>query len=327
MSERVVSGMRPTGQLHLGHYHGVIANWLELQQNYECYFFVADWHSLTTEYEKPDLVKQYSFEMVCDWLAAGLDPEKAVIFIQSQVPQHAELHLLLSMLTPLSWLTRVPSYKEIREQLAHKDLSTYGFLGYPLLQSADVLIYQGNHVPVGQDQVAHLELTREIARRFNHLYGETFVEPKAMLTEASKLLGLDGRKMSKSYQNALSLAESWESVSKRVMGMMTDPARKRRTDAGDPALCPVFDYHKLYTSQEKREEITQACRSASIGCVDCKKIFLAPLAEFYQKHQENRQKLIDNPTKVYEVLEKGALKAKLVAQKNLELVYQKLGMR
>lgn len=323
---RVVSGMRPTGKLHLGHYHGVLKNWIEMQNQYECFFFVADWHSLTTEYANSKNVKESSRDILIDWLAAGIDPSKATIFIQSQVPEHAELHLLLSMITPISWLERVPSYKELKNELKDRDLSTYGFLGYPLLQTADVAIYQANLVPVGQDQLAHLELSREIIRRFNHLYGETLVEPKSMLTASPKLLGTDGRKMSKSYHNSIYLSEPLASVEKKVLAMMTDPARKRRTDPGNPEICPVFDYHKIYTSQEKQVEIDQQCRSAEIGCVDCKRIFLGKLIPFLKEHQEKRKQFEENPKLIDEIVSSGVQKARRVASENLKSVYEKIGI-
>ncbi len=324
--KRVVSGMRPTGKLHLGHYHGVLENWLKLQNDYECFFFVADWHSLTTEYANPSVIRESSRDILIDWLAAGLDPEKTALFIQSRVPEHAELHLLLSMITPISWLERVPSYKELKNELSDKDLSTYGFLGYPLLQTADVAIYQANVVPVGQDQLAHLELSREVLRRFNHLYGETFVQPQSLLTHAPKLLGTDGRKMSKSYGNAISLSEDLAVVEKKVLTMMTDPARKRRTDPGNPEICPVFDYHKIYTSPEEVAKIDQDCRSAAIGCIDCKKIFLKGLIPFLKEHQERRKKFEQAPKLVDEIVEAGVAKARKVAQTNLALVYERMGL-
>lgn len=324
MQKRVVSGMRPTGYLHLGHYLGVLKNWITLQSQYECYFFVADWHSLTTEYAQPEKIKDFTRQMVLDWLACGIDPEKATIFIQSQIPEHAELHLLLSMMTPISWLERVPSYKELRNELQEKDLSTYGFLGYPLLQTADVVIYQANKVPVGQDQLAHIELSREVARRFNHLYGETFVEPEALLTEVPKLLGTDGRKMSKSYNNSIFLAEDLEAVQKKVLAMMTDPARVRKTDPGNPEICPVYDYHKIYTSEPKLSELAQGCRSAAIGCIQCKKVFLETLIPFLKEHQERRKSFESQPKKVEEILAAGQEKARKVAAQNLQLVKEKM---
>lgn len=324
--KRVVSGMRPTGKLHLGHYLGVLKNWVKLQEDYECFFFVADWHSLTTEYENPAKVKDSTREILIDWLAAGIDPEKSTIFVQSRVPEHAELHLLLSMITPISWLERVPSYKELKNELKDRDLSTYGFLGYPLLQTADVAIYNGNIVPVGQDQLAHLELSREVVRRFNHLYGETLVEPQSLLTESPKLLGTDGRKMSKSYNNSIYLSEDLKDVEKKVLGMVTDPARKRRTDPGNPEICPVFDYHKVFSTPEEIATVDSGCRSAAIGCIDCKKIFLSHLIPFLKEHQEKRKKFEDNPKILDEIVAAGQQEAREQAQKTLSLVYEKMGI-
>lgn len=324
--QRVVSGMRPTGKLHLGHYLGVLKNWLKLQQDHECFFFVADWHSLTTEYENPAKVRESTRDIVIDWLAAGIDPEKSTIFVQSRVPEHAELHLLLSMITPISWLERVPSYKELKTELKDRDLSTYGFLGYPLLQTADVAIYDGNLVPVGQDQLAHIELSREIVRRFNHLYGETLVEPKSLLTESPKLLGTDGRKMSKSYNNSIYLSEDLKELEKKVLGMVTDPARKRRTDPGNPEICPVFDYHKLFSTPEEIQKVDQGCRSAAIGCIDCKRIFLSHLIPFLKEHQERRKKFEENPKILDEILDAGQARAREQAQKILSRVYERMGI-
>ncbi len=325
--KRVVSGMRPTGKLHLGHYHGVLENWIQLQNQYECFFFVADWHSLTTEYANPKIIQESVREILIDWLAAGIDPKRATVFVQSRIPEHAELHLLLSMITPISWLERVPSYKELKKELLDKDLSTYGFLGYPLLQTADVAIYQANLVPVGQDQLAHLELSREILRRFNHLYGETFVEPQSMLTPTPKLPGIDGRKMSKSYDNAISLSENIADVEKKVLRMMTDPARKRRQDVGNPEVCPVYDLHRIYTQDPKSiEEIFTGCQTAAIGCIDCKKILLSSLIPFLKNHQERRKPFEDNPKILDEIIEVGTLKARKVAQETLRVVYERMGL-
>jgi len=318
--------MRPTGKLHLGHYLGVLKNWVKLQKDYECFFFIADWHSLTTEYANPALVKDSIREILIDWLAAGIDPHQATLFIQSKVPEHAELHLLLSMITPISWLERVPSYKELKNELKDRDLSTYGFLGYPLLQTADVAIYQANFVPVGQDQVAHLELSREVVRRFNHLYGDTLLEPQSMLTESPKILGTDGRKMSKSYGNSIYLSEDLKEVEKKVLSMMTDPARKRRSDPGNPDICPVFDYHKVFSSEEERQKIDPGCRTAAIGCIDCKKIFLSHLIPFLKEHQEKRKNFESKPKLLDEIIEAGVLKARKHASQTLSLVYEKMGI-
>lgn len=326
----IVSGMRPTGMLHLGHYHGVIENWVKLQQDQSfknLYIFVADWHSLTTEYENTDKIREYILENVIDWLAYGVDPSKAVIFVQSQVPEHAELHLLLSMITPVAWLERVPSYKDLQKELTNKDLSTYGFLGYPLLQTADVAIYGGSHVPVGQDQVAHIELSREICRRFNHIFkSEVLVEPQSLLTEIPKLLGTDGRKMSKSYNNSIYLSETEEQVSKKIMPMMTDPARVKRTDAGDPDKCPVYDYHRIYSEQASLDEISSGCRSAGIGCVDCKKVLLKNMKQTLEPHQERRIKIAADRDYVRDVLRDGGKRARDVAKQNLERINQVVGI-
>ncbi|MBL7686376.1 MAG: tryptophan--tRNA ligase [Deltaproteobacteria bacterium] len=321
--KRVVSGMRPTGRLHLGHFHGVLENWIQLQENYECFFFVADWHSLTTEYANTQVIKDSVREILIDWLAAGVDPQKSTLFVQSRVPEHAELHLLLSMITPISWLERVPSYKELKNELKDRDLSTYGFLGYPLLQTADVAIYQANQVPVGQDQLAHLELSREVLRRFNYLYGDTFVEPQSMLTASPKLLGTDGRKMSKSYGNSIYLSDPIAETEKKVMAMMTDPARKKRQDAGNPDICPVFDYQKIY-NPEKIQSIAQDCRTAAIGCVDDKKMFLSKLIPFLEQHQAKRKQYEQNPALLDQILEEGTARARKIAQETLKLVYERM---
>jgi tryptophanyl-tRNA synthetase len=322
----VVSGMRPTGKLHLGHYFGVLKNWIQLQDEYQCYFFVADWHALTTEYADPKQIKEWSRDMVLDWMAVGLDPEKCTLFLQSQVPEHAELQVLLGMITPISWLERVPSYKELKQELKDKDLSTYGFLGYPLLQTADVAIYDANLVPVGQDQVAHLELSREIVRRFNHLYGETLVEPQPILTEAPKLPGIDGRKMSKSYNNAIFLTEPMESVQKKISNCITDPNRLRRSDPGNPDICTIFAYHQLFTPPEKVSEINIQCRSAQIGCVEDKKIALESVQKFLKPIAEKRKALQGEVGLVEKILKEGAVTARQVAQKKLEKVYRAMGL-
>jgi tryptophanyl-tRNA synthetase len=271
--KRVLSGMRSTGKLHLGNYVGALDNWVRMQDQYECYFFVADWHALTTDYADTSKLKQNSVDVLLDWLAAGLDPERCVMFIQSHVPSHAELHLLLSMITPLGWLERVPTYKEQKENIKEKDLGTYGFLGYPVLQSADIMIYKADFVPVGEDQVAHVELTREIARRFNLFYGQkhpVFPEPQALLTPAAKLPGTDGRKMSKSYGNTIMLTDPEPVVRQKLKTMVTDPARVRRTDPGNPDVCPVGDLHKIFSDRDTVAKVDEGCRSAGIGCIECK---------------------------------------------------------
>lgn len=308
-NKRIVSGMRPTGKLHLGHFHGVLSNWLKLQQEFECFFFAADWHSLTTEYANTDGIRDSIREMVLDWLAFGIDPEKSTIFVQSQVPQHAELNLILSMITPVSWLERNPTYKEMQENLTAKDLSTFGFLGYPVLMASDIIVYKAARVPVGQDQIPHLEITREIARRFNYLYGEVFPEPAALLTETPKVLGLDGRKMSKSYGNAIFLSDNAEVTRKKVMSMVTDVQRPLRTDPGEPDRCVAFTLHSLYVADEKRAEIVASCRGAQIGCVDCKKILAQSVVDTLSPFRAKREELAATPSLVEDVLAAGAHKA------------------
>jgi tryptophanyl-tRNA synthetase len=289
---RVLSGMRPTGKLQLGNYIGALANWVKLQDDYECYFFIADWHALTTDYEDTSLVAENTIEVLLDYLGAGLDPERSVLFLQSRVLQHAELFLLLGMITPLGWLERVPSYKEQQEKLAHKDLSNYGFLGYPLMQAADILIYQAQFVPVGQDQVAHVELTREVARRFNNFYKldgkEVLPEPRELLTPSPKLPGTDGRKMSKSYGNAILMTDAEPVVRKKLKTMVTDPARVRRTDPGDPDKCPVGDLHKVFSSSETLMKVYEGCRTAGIGCIECKSWAADALVQILTPIQERR---------------------------------------
>lgn len=388
--------MRPTGALHIGHYHGALKNWVRLQAEYPCFFFVADWHALTTHYESPEIIEQSTYEMLVDWLAAGLDPNQATLFIQSRVPEHAELFLLLSMGTPLGWLERVPTYKDQQEKLADKDLSTYGFLGYPLMQAADILIYRATFVPVGEDQVPHIELTREIARRFNHLYGREpgfeekaqeaakklgskraklyyelrqrfqeqgdeaaleqarallddtqnlsmgdrerlygylegsrkliLSEPQALLTEASRLPGLDGQKMSKSYGNTIALREDPESIRKKVRTMPTDPARVRRTDPGDPERCPVWQFHLVYSDQNTQEWVTAGCKSAGIGCLECK----APVAEAIVRElepmRERAQPYLDDPTLVRNIIADGCDKARKAAQETMRDVREAMGL-
>ncbi|MDP3583788.1 MAG: tryptophan--tRNA ligase [Thiobacillus sp.] len=395
-SDRVLSGMRPTGRLHLGHYHGVLKNWLRLQSEYQCLFFVADWHALTTHYDTPQMIEENVRDMTIDWLAAGVDPAQATLFVQSRVIEHAELHLLLSMMTPLGWLERVPTYKDQQEKLSEKDLSTYGFLGYPLLQSADILIYRANLVPVGEDQVPHIEFTREICRRFNHLYGREpgfedkaraavkklgskkarlyeecrtayqekgddealesaqallndaqnlslndrerlfgylegsgkmiLVEPDALLTEASKMPGLDGQKMSKSYNNTIALREDPESVTKKIRTMPTDPARVRRTDPGNPANCPVWQFHMVYSDDAVRQWVTAGCTSAGIGCLDCKQpVIDAVLAEL-APIRERATYYEDNPDQVRNILADGCEKAQELARDTMRDVREAMGL-
>ncbi len=316
--KRVLSGMRPTGRLHLGHLFGALDNWKNLQEEYDCFFFIADWHALTTDYAEPSQIKAYTIEVVLDWLAAGLDPRKATFFVQSRLPEHAELHLLFSMFTPLAWLERVPTYKEQREQITDKDLGTYGFLGYPLLQAADILIYKAHYVPVGVDQVPHVELTREVARRFNFLYRPVLVEPEALLTEFAKIPGTDGRKMSKSYDNAIFLSDSPEEIIAKIKPMVTDPARKRRNDPGNPEVCPVYDLHKVFTPKAERDSyIVPGCTTAGIGCLDCKEALLKHMLPVLTPISERRAELARDPATVLDILENGTSRAKKVASETL----------
>jgi tryptophanyl-tRNA synthetase len=395
-AEKVLSGMRPTGRLHLGHYHGVLANWIKLQHEYPCLFFVADWHALTTAYDEPGTITQNTWDMVIDWLAAGVDPSQATLFIQSRVPEHAELHLLMSMMTPLGWLERVPTYKDQQEKLTHKDLTTYGFLGYPLLQAADILIYRADKVPVGEDQVPHIEFTREIARRFNHLYGrepgfedkaresvkklgskraklyeelrtrfqekgeddaleqakallnETqnlslgdkerlfgylegggkmiLVEPGALLTEASRMPGLDGQKMSKSYGNTIALREDEDSISKKIRTMQTDPARVRRTDPGDPEKCPVWQFHLIYSNDEVKTWVQAGCRSAGIGCIECKQPVIEAVLREQAPMRERARMYEEDPQLVKNIIADGCEKARKLAQETMRDVREAIGL-
>jgi len=394
--QRVLSGMRPTGALHLGHYHGVLKNWLRLQHEYECYFFVADWHALTTHYEESEILSQNVWEMVIDWLAVGINPGAATLFLQSRVPEHAELHLLLSMITPLGWLERVPSYKDQQEKLKERDLATYGFLGYPLLQSADILIYKAGLVPVGEDQVAHVELTREVARRFNHVYGrepdfeekseaaikamgkkqaklyrelrkrfqeqgdaealETaralleqqqnitlgdkerlygyleggsrviLPEPESLLTPAAKMPGLDGQKMSKSYNNTISLREDPASVETKLRTMPTDPARVRRSDPGEPEKCPVWALHRVYSDEERKAWVQDGCRSAGIGCLDCKRPLIEAVQAELAPIRERAEEYVANPAMVRNVISEGCEAARDVARQTMDEVRQAMGL-
>jgi len=394
--DRVVSGMRPTGALHLGHYHGALKNWIKLQSELPCLFFVADWHALTTHYEDPGNIAAHSWDMVIDWLAAGIDPARATLFIQSKVPEHAELHLLLSMATPLGWLERVPTYKDQQEKLADRDLATYGFLGYPLLQAADVLIYRASMVPVGEDQVPHVEMMRELARRFNHLYGKEkgfeekaqaaarklggrnaktygelrtryqeqgnaealaqartmidaaqslssadrerlfgylegshkriLVEPRALLTEASRFPGLDGQKMSKSYGNTIALREDKESVIKKIRTMPTDPARVRRTDPGDPEKCPVWQLHKIYSDDSTREWVVKGCTSAGIGCLECKQPVIEAILKEQEPMRERAQRYLDDPSLVRAIVADGCDKARKLARETMNEIRSDMGL-
>jgi tryptophanyl-tRNA synthetase len=395
-ADRVLSGMRPTGSLHLGHYHGVLKNWVKLQQQYECLFFVADWHALTTHYDTPEIIEQNVWDMVIDWLAAGVDPSQAILFIQSKVPAHAELYLLLSMMTPLGWLERVPTYKDQQEKLSEKDLSTYGFLGYPLLQSADILIYRANLVPVGEDQAPHLEFTREISRRFNHIYGKELgfeekaeravkklgskksklytelrnlyqeqgdehaleearsllneqqnlslgdrerlfgylegggkmilTEPETLLTDASRMPGLDGQKMSKSYNNTISLREDPESIRKKVRTMPTDPARVRRSDPGDPARCPVWQFHLVYSDDNTREWVQRGCKNAEIGCLDCKSPIIDKILAEQAPMYERIMKYEEDPTLVRNIIADGCEKANKLAEETMRDIREAMGL-
>ncbi|MCD6734353.1 MAG: tryptophan--tRNA ligase [Burkholderiaceae bacterium] len=395
-TERVVSGMRPTGALHLGHYHGALKNWVRLQSEHPCLFFVADWHALTTHYDSPDVIGDNVWEMVIDWLAAGIDPQQSVLFIQSRVPEHAELHLLLSMITPLGWLERVPTYKDQQEKLSDRDLSTYGFLGYPLLQAADILMYRAAWVPVGEDQVPHVEFTREIARRFNHLFGREpgfeekareavkklgskraklyeqmrtryqeqgddtalqqgrellelaqnlsmgdrerlfgylegsrriiLAEPQVLLTEASRMPGIDGQKMSKSYGNSIAMREDPESVRKKIRTMPTDPARVRRTDPGEPERCPVWQLHLVYSDEATRDWVQVGCRSASIGCLECKQPVIDAILAEQQVFRERAQPYLDDPSLLRNIVADGCEQARRIAQETMREVREAMGL-
>jgi tryptophanyl-tRNA synthetase len=327
--KRVLSGMRPTGKLHLGNYVGALGNWVEMQDEYDCFFFIADWHALTTDYADTSKIKQNSLEVAMDWLAAGLDPERCTMFFQSHVPEHAELHLLFSMITPLGWLERVPTYKEQRDNIKDRDLSTYGFLGYPLLQAADILIYKGDFVPVGEDQVPHVELTREVARRFNSLFTklvEVFPEPKPLLTHSPRLPGTDGRKMSKSYGNTILLTDAEVEVRQKLKTMVTDPKRIRRTDPGEPDVCPVGDLHKIFSAAATMAKVNEGCRSAGIGCIECKGWAADALVQVLGPIQERRKKYESNPRLAWDILEAGSERARTVANATMQGVRSAMGM-
>ena len=326
MKKRVLSGMRPTGKLHLGNFSGALENWKRLQEDYEAYYFIADWHALSTDYAKTSGLRENIHLMLVDWLATGLDPQKCTIFIQSNVHEHAELHVLFSMITPLPWLERVPTYKEQQQELKDKDLSTYGFLGYPLLQSADILVYKADYVPVGIDQLPHLELTREIARRFNHLYKPVFPEPQPLMTEFPKIPGTDGRKMSKSYNNAIYLSDTKAEVWEKLRTMVTDPKRIKRTDPGDPEICPVFALHRVYSSQDIIKQVDAGCRTAGIGCIECKKWLNNAIVEKLGPIWERRTQYLNNPVLVKGVVEAGAKKARAVASSVLAEVRDAIGL-
>ncbi len=322
----VLSGMRSTGNLHIGHLKGVLENWIELQDKYSCFFFIADWHALTTEYDNTNSLKEFALEILAEWLAVGLDPEKSVLFVQSQVKEHAELHLLLSMITPIAWLERVPSYKEMKTQLK-KDLNTYGFLGYPVLQAADIIIYKAKYVPVGEDQVPHVELTREIVRRFHYLFKkEVFVEPQELINRAARVKGLDGRKMSKSYGNAIYLADPTEVVKEKIMNAVTDPARIRKTDPGHPDICNVYHYHKLFSPPDEVEELERKCKAGEIGCVQCKRNLFEKVESVLAPIREKRERLLSNRDELIDILRDGARRAREVASKTMEEVREAVGL-
>ena len=317
--KRILSGMQPSGLLHLGNYFGALKNWIELQDQFECFYFIADWHSLTTLYEDPSQIKQFSFEVAVDWLSAGLDPEKCTLFVQSRIPEHAELHLILSMMVPVPWLERNPTYKEKQVEVKNVDMSSYGFLGYPVLQTSDIVLYDADYVPVGIDQAPHLEISREIVRRFNGIYKKkVFKEPAAKISNIPKLNGVDGRKMSKSYNNAIFLSDTEKQVTKKVKSMLTDPQRGLRTDPGDPDVCNLFPFHKLYSPVEMQKEIDRECRVAGIGCGDCKLKLVDTMLEGMRPHMERRREFASKPKEVEEILDSGTQKARQVAQATME---------
>ena len=324
--KRILSGMRPTGPLHLGNLHGALLNWVSMQDTYDCFFFIADWHALTSDYENPRGISEFIREMAIDWLSAGLTPEKSTLFVQSRVKEHAELFLLLSMITPVPWLERNPTYKDQIVQLESKDLSTFGFLGYPVLQGADIIIYKAEGVPVGVDQVPHVEITREIARRFNYLYGNVFPEPESILTQTPKILGLDRRKMSKSYKNAIYLSDDPDTIRKRVMQMITDPARKRKSDPGDPDVCNVYTFHTIYSDKQIVDRVNAECRKAEIGCVECKKLMAEGLVEGLAPIREKRHYYEQRPEEVEEIIVAGSNKARETAVATMEEVREAIGI-
>jgi len=330
MSEKtkkvIFSGLRPTGPCHLGHLAGALRNWIKLQDDYDCYYSIVSWHAFSSEYMNSKVIQGYTFEVALDWLSIGLDPERSVIFVQSDVKEHAELHLLLSMIIPLPWLERVPTFKEMKRELKDKDINTYGFLGYPVLMTADIILYKGDVVPVGEDQAYHLELAREITRRFNRLYGAIFPEPQILLTEVPKLAGTDGRKMSKSFGNSIYLKDPPEVMRKKIQPMMTDVRRKRRTDPGEPEDCPAFTLHKAFLPEEQREELAGGCRSAGIGCLECKNVVIDRLSELLVPFWEKRKTFEANPDRVWSILEEGRKKAQATAQKTMEEVKKAIGL-
>jgi tryptophanyl-tRNA synthetase len=325
--ERVLSGMTPSGKLHLGNLVGALKNWVDMQDKYDCFYFVSDWHALTTGYADPSSIKESTNDLLLNFVAAGLDPDKSTIFIQSMVPQHAELHLLLSMITPLSWLERVPTYKEKQDNLQDRDLSMYGFLGYPVLMTADIIIYKAKHVPVGIDQMPHLEISREIARRFNHLYKtDFFPDPEGLLTAFPKVPGLDGRKMSKSYDNAIYLSDAPEVVEHKIRQMTTDPARIRRTDAGDPEKSPVYQLHKIFSTKEELKTIAEGCKTAGIGCIDCKKILIKNIFAYLDPIWKRRAELISSPEMLIDIAKKGSEKAGAFAEETMADIRKIMGL-
>jgi len=318
--KKILSGMRPTGKIHLGHLHGALLNWKKLQEEYKCFYFIADYHALTSEYAHPEIIRETTYEIIIDWISVGLDPEISTFFIQSNIKEHAELHLIFSMITPLSWLERNPTYKEQLRELTQKDVYTYGFLGYPVLQAADILMYKANGVPVGEDQAPHVELTREIARRFNHLYGEVFPVPDVLLTPTAKILGIDRRKMSKSYENAIYLTDTDKEIDDKVGQMITDPQRARKNDPGNPDICNVFSFHKIYTDPEIIKKINKGCRSADIGCVECKKMMAAGLKNGLEPVRDKRKELESDINKVKEIMAEGDRQARTIARETLSEV-------
>ena len=320
MASRVLSGMQPSGLMHLGNLLGALENWKALQAEHDCFFFAADWHALSTNYADTSRVKEFTQELLIDWLAAGIDPNKTTVFIQSQVPEHAVLHLLFSMMIPIPWLERNPTYKEKQDEIKEKDLSTYGFLGYPVLQAADILLYKPDLVPVGKDQLPHLELTREVGRRFNSLYKPVFPEPKEFLTKFPKVLGIDGRKMSKSYHNTINLSDTEAVVRQKLKTMVTDPARVRRTDKGNPELCPVYDFHKIFSSESTIKQVDTDCRTAAIGCIDCKKQVADALVNRFSPMWETRAGVTAKPKHIEEIVEEGRTRASGVADETMREV-------
>jgi tryptophanyl-tRNA synthetase len=326
MKKRIVSGMRPTGRMHLGHLHGALDNWKRLQNDYECFFFIADWHALTSEYADTKIIKESIFDIIIDWVSIGLNPQDSTFFIQSSIKEHAELHLVFSMITPLPWLERNPTYKEQLRELNQKDLYTYGFLGYPVLQAADILMYKANGVPVGEDQAPHVELTREIARRFNHLYKEVFPEPATLLAPTSKLLGIDRRKMSKSYNNAILLSDSNDEIMVKTGQMITDPQRAKRSDPGNPEVCNVFSFHEIYSPVGLVKQIDEDCRIAKIGCVECKKTMAENLCEALEPIRNKRRDLESDINKVRDIIDDGNNRAKSIALETISQVKEAIGI-